>query len=110
MPIYTYHCDQCGHEFEKYQSFSEDALIICPECGKETLLKVYKPALVLFKGSGFYVTDTKSHSPTMSSSNGGDKRSASSENTTESSGDGSSEKKTEKKSETKAEKKTTKEK
>jgi len=65
MPMYTYHCENCDHQFEKYQSFSEDALTICPNCQKETLYKVYKPALVLFKGSGFYVTDSKSHNPTM---------------------------------------------
>ena len=102
MPVYTYHCEQCEHEFEKYQSFSEDSLTTCPECGKETLRKVYSPALVVFKGSGFYVTDTKSHSSTMDAHNhkdsaNGDKKSD------------SSEKSSEKKPEKKAEKKTTKE-
>lgn len=63
--MYTYHCESCDHEFEKYQSFSEDALTTCPNCGQEALYKVYKPALVLFKGSGYYVTDSKSHNPTM---------------------------------------------
>ena len=62
MPVYTYHCENCEHEFEKYQSFSEDALIICPECKKKALRKVYKPAMVLFKGSGYYVTDNKGSS------------------------------------------------
>ena len=65
MPMYTYHCENCDYEFEKYQSFSEDALDTCPNCKQESLYKVYKPALVLFKGSGFYVTDSKSHSSTM---------------------------------------------
>ncbi len=110
MPIYTYHCDQCDHEFEKYQSFSEDSLTTCPKCREETLRKVYKPALVLFKGSGYYVTDTKSHNPTMDASNG-DKRTTASENTSgsssesssESSGEKSTEKKPEKKAETKSE-------
>jgi putative FmdB family regulatory protein len=60
MPSYTYHCDKCGHEFEKYQTFSEEPLRVCPECHEKGLLKVYKPALVVFKGSGFYVTDHKS--------------------------------------------------
>jgi putative FmdB family regulatory protein len=106
MPIYTYHCDHCDHEFEKYQSFSEDSLTNCPECSTEMLRKVYKPALVVFKGSGFYVTDTKSHSPTMNASNkdssNGDKPSTSSEKPAEA--------KPKKKTETKAEKKPTKEK
>ena len=60
MPSYTYHCENCEHEFEKYQTFSEEPLHICPECLEEALRKVYKPALVLFKGSGYYVTDHKS--------------------------------------------------
>ncbi|HSG26439.1 MAG TPA: zinc ribbon domain-containing protein [Anaerolineales bacterium] len=72
MPVYTYHCDHCEAEFEKYQSFSEESLKSCPECGQETLRKIYSPALVVFKGSGFYVTDTKSSSATLSSNNNKD--------------------------------------
>ena len=60
MPSYTYHCEKCGHEFEKYQTFSEEPLSICPQCHEEALRKVYKPAMVVFKGSGYYVTDHKS--------------------------------------------------
>ena len=60
MPSYTYHCEKCGHEFEKYQTFSEDPLRICPKCHEKALRKVYKPALVMFKGSGYYVTDHRS--------------------------------------------------
>lgn len=66
MPVYTYHCDNCEHEFEKYQSFSENALTTCPNCKKKFLRKVYKPALVVFKGKGFYVTDNKSSKTTLS--------------------------------------------
>lgn len=109
MPVYTYHCDQCDHEFEKYQSFSEDSLTTCPKCGKETLRKVYQPALVLFKGSGYYVTDTKSHNPTMDASSNGDKHHTSDEKS-EKKTETKAEKKTEKKAETKSEKKATKEK
>ncbi len=69
MPVYTYHCDNCDHEFEKYQSFSEESLTTCPNCTQEALRKVYTPALVVFKGSGFYVTDTKSASSTLTSNN-----------------------------------------
>lgn len=57
MPIYTYRCDNCGHQFDKQQSFHEGPLKACPQCRKRTLYKVYKPAGVVFKGSGFYVTD-----------------------------------------------------
>lgn len=74
MPIYTYHCDHCGHEFDKQQSFSEKALVACPVCRKHQLRKVYSPAGVVFKGSGFYVTDKKSGAATgpskKASSNG----------------------------------------
>lgn len=57
MPTYTYNCENCGHQFDKHQSFSDQALKICPNCRKHTLQKVYKPSGVSFKGSGFYVTD-----------------------------------------------------
>lgn len=78
MPVYTYHCDHCGHEFDKQQSFSEKALVVCPACRKHQLRKVYSPAGVVFKGSGFYVTDKKSGSATApgkkASSNGSTKK------------------------------------
>ena len=65
MPSYTYHCENCEHEFEKYQTFSEEPLSVCPKCHEKALRKVYKPALVVFKGSGFYVTDHKSASSSL---------------------------------------------
>jgi putative FmdB family regulatory protein len=61
MPVYTYHCSNCGVQFEKQQSFSDQSLIRCPECGKRALKKVYLPVGIVFKGSGFYATDH--HSP-----------------------------------------------
>lgn len=61
MPIYTYRCDNCGQQFEKQQSFHEESLKRCPECGKKTLMKVFQPVGIVFKGSGFYATDH--HSP-----------------------------------------------
>ena len=61
MPIYTYLCDNCGVQFEKQQSFNDQPLYRCPECGKKTLRKVYQPVGIVFKGSGFYATDH--HSP-----------------------------------------------
>lgn len=98
MPVYTYHCDHCETEFEKYQSFSEESLKICPECEHEALRKVYSPALVVFKGSGFYVTDTKSSSATLSSNNHKDNASGEDKSN-------GTEKKDEKKTETKTENK-----
>ena len=62
MPTYTYHCEHCGHQFDKRQSFSESALVVCPQCHKHRLHKVYQPAGVVFKGSGFYITDKRGKS------------------------------------------------
>lgn len=62
MPIYLYRCENCGVQFERFQSFSEQALTRCPECSKKTLRKVYTPVGIVFKGSGFYSTDHRSPS------------------------------------------------
>ena len=64
MPIYTYHCDNCGIQFERSQKFSDPHLKVCPECKKKTLRKVYTPVGIVFKGSGFYVTDHRTSSST----------------------------------------------
>lgn len=61
MPTYQYACTECGHRFEQYQSFSEDALTVCGECGGR-LRKVFNSVGVTFKGSGFYRTDSRSGS------------------------------------------------
>jgi putative FmdB family regulatory protein len=61
MPIYTYRCSNCGVQFDKQQSFTDQSLLRCPECGKKALKKVYQPVGIVFKGSGFYATDH--HSP-----------------------------------------------
>src|SRR5918995_1390783 len=67
MPTYQYACTECGHAFEQVQSFSDDALTVCPECeGK--LRKVFSAAGVVFKGSGFYRTDSRSGSSSSTSS------------------------------------------
>ena len=58
MPTYVYACKNCGHRFEQYQSFSEDSLTTCPECAQETLRKVFDSVGIVFKGSGFYSTDS----------------------------------------------------
>ena len=57
MPVYVYQCKNCNHVFEQRQSFSDDALRVCPQCGGETLRKRYNTVGVTFKGSGFYSTD-----------------------------------------------------
>ncbi len=58
MPTYQYACSPCGHEFELVQSFSDEAISVCPECGGE-VRKVYANVGVVFKGSGFYKTDSR---------------------------------------------------
>ena len=69
MTTYQYACADCGHQFEVFQSFSEASLTTCPEC-KGEVRKIYSAVGVVFKGSGFYKTDsaksTKAETPTVS--------------------------------------------
>lgn len=66
MPIYLYQCDTCGLRFEKLQRMTDDPVTDCPECDGH-VHRVIQPVGVIFKGSGFYVTDNrKSSSPTLS--------------------------------------------
>jgi len=67
VPTYQYTCNDCGHFLEAVQSFSDDALTVCPECGG-TLRKVYNAVGVVFKGSGFYRTDSRGTSSSSSAS------------------------------------------
>ncbi len=60
MPVYTYRCGNCGVQFERQQSFTDQPLKTCPECRKKALKKVITSTKVIFKGSGFYATDNKS--------------------------------------------------
>jgi putative FmdB family regulatory protein len=63
VPTYQYACTECGHQLEAVQSFSDPALTECPVChGK--LRKVFSPVGVVFKGSGFYRTDSRGGSKT----------------------------------------------
>jgi putative FmdB family regulatory protein len=60
MPTYEYVCAKCGHEMEAFQSMKDDPLKKCPACGKAGLKrKVGGGAGLIFKGSGFYITDYK---------------------------------------------------
>ncbi|GAB4573289.1 MAG: hypothetical protein Kow0077_15210 [Anaerolineae bacterium] len=59
MPVYTYECQECGVRFNAKQSFSDAPIEVCPECGGHTE-KVIGPVGIVFKGSGFYVTDSRS--------------------------------------------------
>jgi putative FmdB family regulatory protein len=59
MPIYEFACQDCGHEFEKIQSFSDSSTPACPNCqGVHVQRRLSAPA-IHFKGSGWYITDSK---------------------------------------------------
>ncbi|MET1085989.1 MAG: FmdB family zinc ribbon protein [Arthrobacter sp.] len=58
MPTYAYACKDCGHAFDIVQSFSDGTLTSCPEC-QGTLRKKFNSVGVVFKGSGFYRTDSR---------------------------------------------------
>jgi putative FmdB family regulatory protein len=61
VPTYAYACKDCGHAFDIVQSFSDASLTVCPECGG-SLRKKFNSVGVVFKGSGFYRTDSRSSS------------------------------------------------
>jgi len=67
MPTYEYECTACGQHMEVFQRFSEDALTTCGVCGG-ALRKVFHPAGIVFKGSGFYATDSRAPAKTGSGS------------------------------------------
>ena len=89
LPTYQYACTECGHAFEQFQSFTDDALTVCPAC-EGRLRKVFNAVGVVFKGSGYYRTDSRTD---------GKSAITSSSSTSESS---SGEKKSETKTETKS--------
>ncbi|MCP4683951.1 MAG: zinc ribbon domain-containing protein [bacterium] len=62
MPTYQYRCPDCGHEFEEFQSMTEDPIETCPKCQGHTKRLITGGAGILFKGSGFYETDYRSSS------------------------------------------------
>ena len=70
MPTYQYRCTECGHDLEAVQKFTDAALTECPNCGG-SLRKVYNAVGVVFKGSGFYRTDSRKAPSEGGSSDGG---------------------------------------
>ncbi|HEX8218311.1 MAG TPA: FmdB family zinc ribbon protein [Chloroflexia bacterium] len=68
MPVYEYQCKNCGQRFEKIQPVTSDPLTECLLCGQGPIRRVLHPVGVIFKGSGWYVTDNRSSGRSGSSS------------------------------------------
>ena len=67
MPTYHYRCSSCGHSFDFFQKFAEDPLTECPECSGQ-VRRVPQPVGIVFKGSGWYVNDSRNaKNPTSTS-------------------------------------------
>jgi len=93
MPTYEYECTVCGQHIEVFQRFSEDPLTTCGVCGGK-LRKVFHPAGIVFKGSGFYATDSRAKASSgAASTNDSDGGSSSSGATSSDSESGSTSKK-----------------
>ncbi|HOB50991.1 MAG TPA: zinc ribbon domain-containing protein [Mycobacterium sp.] len=70
MPTYSYACTACDHKFDAVQAFTDDALTTCPECSGR-LRKLFNSVGVVFKGSGFYRTDSRESQKSSASASGG---------------------------------------
>ncbi|GGM56430.1 FmdB family zinc ribbon protein [Dactylosporangium sucinum] len=82
MPTYQYACTVCGHQLEAVQSFTDEPLTECPECAGR-LRKQFSAVGVVFKGSGFYRTDSRSSAKSSSSSASSTEKSTSTSTSTE---------------------------
>ena len=92
MPMYEYQCGSCGRRFDQPQRITDDPLATDPECGGP-VRRVIQPVGIIFKGSGFYATDSRKSSSASTGSNG---------NSDSSKSDGKSDGKSDTKSETKS--------
>ena len=108
MPVYEYECEQCGTRFERHQSIKDEPVRQCPECSG-TVHKVFHPAGIIFKGSGWYITDSrKTTSSTVTGetkSNGSDSKGEKKTTPAEAKSENKAEAKVETKAETKPESK-----
>ena len=82
MPTYQYACTACDHRFDAVQSFSDASLTECPECGGK-LRKLYGSVGVVFKGSGFYRTDSRSESKATAAASTSDKSTSTEKSTSD---------------------------
>jgi putative FmdB family regulatory protein len=58
MPVYEYQCKNCYYRFELKQSFNDDSIVTCPQCASKAK-RIFSPVPIIFKGSGFYTTDSR---------------------------------------------------
>jgi putative FmdB family regulatory protein len=98
MPTYVYACDSCGAQFEQFQSFKDEPVRTCPRC-EAGVRRVFQPVGIVFKGSGWYITDSRK-SETASVASDGAKVETKSDTA---GGDAKAEAKSETKAEAKAE-------
>jgi putative FmdB family regulatory protein len=70
VPVYSYACKDCGHGFEQRQAFTDASLTVCPRC-EGNLRKVFNTVGVVFKGSGFYRTDSRTEARATRANAGG---------------------------------------
>ena len=89
MPTYSYACTECDNRFDAVQAFTDDALTTCPKCSGR-LRKLFNSVGVVFKGSGFYRTDSRESSKSSVKVDKSDSSSSSSSEKTSSSSDSSS--------------------
>lgn len=69
MPTYEYKCNSCGYVFEEFQSINDEPIKICPKCGGSVSKKISAGIGLIFKGSGFYITDYKRKNSSGNGSN-----------------------------------------
>ena len=105
VPIYDYHCDACGHAFSAVRSYSDGPVEVCPNCGKRPRRLITSPAIV-FKGSGWYKTDSRGAAPKESGDDSkSPEKSSEKTGTSATKSDGKRESKSGSKTETKSESK-----
>src|SRR5256885_4647530 len=104
MPTYQYVCTECGEPLEVVQKFSSDPLPVCPAC-QGRLRKVFSPVGVVFKGSGFYKTDSRSSSSSSAKPDSKSAETKSSDTKTETKSEGKSQGESQSKTETKSDSK-----